>query len=119
MVKHKDNDLDAVFAVLSHVARRKTLDMLGRGACSVSELAAPHDMTLAAYMKHVRALEAAGLIACSKEGRTVTCALSPQPFSRASVWMSSRERLWNARLDALGRHLYQREETSPEHKGRR
>jgi DNA-binding transcriptional ArsR family regulator len=119
MVKHEDNDLDAVFAALSHVARRKALDMLGRGACSVSELAAPHDMTLAAFMKHVRALEAAGLIACVKEGRTVTCALSPRPLSRASVWMSSRERLWNARLDALGRHLYQREETSPAHKGRR
>ena len=108
-----------MFAALSHVARRKTLDMLGRGACSVSELAAPHDMTLAACMPHVRALETAGLVACAKEGRTVTCALSPRPLSRASVWMSSRERLWNARLDALGRHLYQREEISPARKGRR
>ena len=119
MVKHEDNDLDAVFAALSHVARRKTLDTLGRGACSVSELAAPHDMTLAAFMKHVRALESAGLIACAKGGRTVTCTLSPRPLSRVSVWMSTRERLWSARLDALGRHLYQHAETSPAQKRRR
>jgi DNA-binding transcriptional ArsR family regulator len=119
MVKHNDVDLDAVFAALSHAARRETLDMLGRGACSVSDLAAPHAMSLAGFMKHVRALEAAGLIACAKEGRTVTCALAPRPLRRASEWMSSRERLWNARLDALGRHLYQREETSPAPKRRR
>ena len=119
MVKYEDIDLDAVFAALSHAARRDTLDMLGRGACSVSDLAAPHGMTLAGFMRHVRALEAAGLIACAKKGRTVTCALAPRPLRRASEWMSSRERLWNARLDALGRHLYQREETSPARKGRR
>jgi DNA-binding transcriptional ArsR family regulator len=113
MVKYEAVDLDTVFAALSHAVRRKTLDMLGRGACTASTLAAPHGMTLAAFMKHLHALEAAGLIACSKEGRTVTCALALRPLRRASEWMSSRERLWNARLDALGRHLYLREETSP------
>jgi DNA-binding transcriptional ArsR family regulator len=119
MVKHGDIDLDAVFAALSHAARRETLDMLGRGACSVSDLAAPHGLSLAGFMKHVRTLEAADLIACAKEGRTVTCALAPRALRRASEWMSSREQLWNTRLDALGRHLHQREETSPAPKRRR
>jgi len=119
MVKHYDIGLDRVFAALSHAARRETLDMLGRGACSVSALAAPHRMTLAGFMKHLRALEAAGLIACAKDGRTVTCALAHRPLRRASEWMSTREQLWNARLDALGRHLYQREETSPARKAHR
>jgi DNA-binding transcriptional ArsR family regulator len=119
MVKHDDGELDAVFAALSHPARRETLATLSRGACTVSDLAAPHGMSLAGFMKHLRALEAAGLIACAKEGRTVTCALAHGPLRRTTEWMSNRERLWSARLDALGRHLYQREETSPARKGRR
>jgi DNA-binding transcriptional ArsR family regulator len=119
MVKHASADLDAIFGALSHPARREALDRLGRGACSVSDLAAPHGMSLPGFMKHVRALQAAGLIVCTKEGRTVTCSLAPQSFTSASEWMSSRERLWNARLDALARHLYQREEISPASKRRR
>jgi DNA-binding transcriptional ArsR family regulator len=119
MVKHEHISLDAIFAALSHSTRRETLDMLGRGARSVSHLAAPHDMSLAGFMKHLHALEAAGLIACAKAGRTVTCELAPRPLRRASEWVSSRERLWSGRLDALGRHLYQLEETTSVLKRRR
>ena len=112
MVKHSEIDLDVIFAALSHAARRTTLESLGRGAASVSELAAPHGMTLAAFMKHVRVLESAGLIECAKAGRTVTCALSDKPLRQASAWLSSREHMWNARMDALGRHLYHRQQIS-------
>jgi len=118
MVKHSSVDLDTVFAALSHAARRDTLDMLGRGARSVSELAAPHGMSLPGFMKHVHALEAAGLIACVKEGRTVTCVLAPQPLQRASQWLAARQQLWDSRLDALGRHLYHQHQTTPRRKGR-
>jgi DNA-binding transcriptional ArsR family regulator len=120
MVKHETVDLDMVFAALSHAARRDTLDRLGRGACTVSDLAGPHGMSLAGFMKHVGALEAAGLIACAKQGRTVTCTLAPRrAFRRASEWMSTRERLWNARLDALGAHLSQNQPRSPSRKSHR
>jgi DNA-binding transcriptional ArsR family regulator len=113
MVKYSEADLDAVFAALSHVARRTTLESLGRGAASVSELAAPHGMSLAGFMKHVQVLQSAGLIECTKAGRTVTCALSGKPLRQASAWLSSREQMWDARMDALGRHLYHREQVSP------
>ncbi|MEO5883672.1 MAG: metalloregulator ArsR/SmtB family transcription factor [Caldimonas sp.] len=119
MVKHQEADLDAVFAALSHAARRQTLDALGRGAASVSDLAAPHGMSLSGFMKHVKALESAGLIECAKEGRTVTCALARKPLRNASDWLASRERLWSARMDALGRHLYHREQVSPPRKSRK
>ena len=97
--------LDTVFAALASPARRATLDALGGSARSVSELAAPHGMSLTGFMKHVHVLEAAGLITCVKEGRTVTCALAPEPLQAAQQWLASRERMWSARLDALGRHL--------------
>ena len=106
MVKYADAGsavLDDVFSALANPARRATLDELGRGARSVSDLAAPHGMTLAGFMKHVRVLEAAGLIECAKEGRTVTCALSSRPLRQASDWLASRERMWSARLAGAGR----------------
>lgn len=121
MVKYHASDsavLDEVFAALASPARRATLDALGRGASSVSNLAAPHGMSLSGFMKHVRVLEAAGLIKCTKEGRTVTCALASQPLRQATEWLSSRERLWSARLDALARHLYQQEQVASTRKRR-
>jgi DNA-binding transcriptional ArsR family regulator len=121
MVKYDELDsavLDDVFAALASPARRATLDALGRGASSVSDLAAPHGMSLSGFMKHVRVLEAAGLVVCAKEGRTVTCALASQPLREAAQWLSSREKMWSARLDALGRHLYQQEQIASARKRR-
>ena len=118
MVKHSAEQLDAVFAALANAARRDTLDALGRGAATVSALAAPHGMSLAGFSKHLRVLEAAGLIECTKEGRSVTCALAATPLRRASDWLASRERLWSSRLDALGRHLYQQQQLASPKKPR-
>ena len=121
MVKYREPDsavLDNVFGALANPARRATLDALGRGASSVSDLAAPHGMSLSGFMKHVRVLEGAGLIKCVKEGRTVTCTLASRPLRQATQWVSSRERLWSARLDALGRHLYQQEQVASARKRR-
>ena len=101
--------LDHVFAALSSPARRATLDALGRGARTISDLAAPHAMSLTGFMKHVRVLEAAGLITCAKDGRTVTCTLAAKPLHAAAQWLASRERMWSARLDALELHLHDRE----------
>ena len=121
MVKYDEPDsavLDDVFAALASPTRRATLDALGRGARSVSDLAAPHGMSLSGFMKHVHVLEAAGLIKCAKGGRTVTCALVSRPLRQATKWLSSRERMWLARLDALGRHLYQQEQVASTRKRR-
>ncbi|MET0209844.1 MAG: metalloregulator ArsR/SmtB family transcription factor [Burkholderiaceae bacterium] len=112
MVKLDEPILDATFGALSHAVRRATLDVLGQGPASVSGLAASHDMTLPAYMKHLRVLEDAGFIACEKTGRIVYCRLKNDPLKVASAWVAGRESLWNDRLDALARHLYHQEELS-------
>jgi DNA-binding transcriptional ArsR family regulator len=98
--------LDEVFGALASGVRRQTLEALGSGPRSASELAAAHAMTLSGFMKHLHVLSAAGLVTCTKDGRTVTCALTGGSLSKASHWLHSRERTLNARLDALGRHLY-------------
>lgn len=113
MLNHMVNQqsaLDDVFGALSSAVRRQTIEDLGSGARTISELAAPHDMSLAGFMKHLRVLTDVGLVSCVKDGRTVTCTLVDAPLSQASRWLSSRERTLNDRMDALGRHLYHREQ---------
>ncbi|MES2398821.1 MAG: helix-turn-helix transcriptional regulator [Pseudomonadota bacterium] len=117
MVNLQDEQLDRVFAALSVSARRQVLAQLalkdGEGGCTVTELSQPHGMSLPGFMKHLAVLEAAGLIARSKEGRVVRCALDAAPMQEAAMWMSRYERFWSAQLDALGRYLYHQEEITP------
>src|SRR3982751_1343972 len=113
MVKGVDNALDAVFAALADTNRRGILESLSGGDLPVSELAAPHDMSLPGFLKHLRVLEDAGLIERSKEGRVVSCELSAQPLQEAAVWLARYEKFWTTNFDALGRYLYQQEELTP------
>ena len=110
MVQYQDAVLDRVFSALSDPTRRLVLDSLGRGSLAVSELAAPHGMSLPGFMKHLRVLEEAGLIARTKEGRVVSCELSAAPMKQAAAWMQRYEKFWTEKLDALARYLYQQEE---------
>jgi DNA-binding transcriptional ArsR family regulator len=110
MVKYQDRELDTVFAALADSTRRGILETLSEGELAVSELAAPHDMSLPGFMKHLRVLEDAGLIARTKEGRVVSCELSAAPMKAAAAWMSRYEKFWTEKLDSLARYLYQQEE---------
>ena len=111
MVKYQHGELDAVFAALADSTRRGILDSLSEGGdVAVSELAAPHDMSLPGFMKHLRVLEDAGLIARTKAGRVVSCELSAAPMKAAAAWMSRYEKFWSDKLDSLARYLYQQKE---------
>jgi DNA-binding transcriptional ArsR family regulator len=110
MVKYADDELDAIFAALADSTRRGILESLSAGELAVSELAAPHEMSLPGFMKHLRVLEDAGLVTRTKEGRVVSCALQARPMKEASVWMSRYEKFWTEKLDSLARYLYQQEE---------
>lgn len=110
MVQYQDATLDRVFGALADPTRRGVLDALGGGSVAVSELAAPHGMSLPGFMKHLRVLEAAGLIARNKEGRVVSCELSAAPMQAAAAWMARYEKFWTEKLDSLARYLYQQEE---------
>jgi DNA-binding transcriptional ArsR family regulator len=110
MVQYQEATLDRVFGALADPTRRKVLESLGQGSLAVSELAEPHGMSLPGFMKHLRVLEEAGLIARNKEGRVVSCELSAAPMKAAAAWMSRYEKFWTDKLDALARYLYQQEE---------
>ena len=77
------------------------LRRLAKQERTVSELAAPLAMSLAAASKHVKALEHAGLVRRTVRGRTHFCRLNPRPLAHADDWLRSYERLWSTRLEAL------------------
>ncbi|WP_222913238.1 metalloregulator ArsR/SmtB family transcription factor [Natrinema sp. SYSU A 869] len=105
-----DLDLDAVFQALSHPTRRALIEQLAEGPKSVSELADPHDVSLAAVSKHLQALEDAGLVAVEKDGRVRRCHLDAAPLGEAFGWLTRYRVFWEDRFDALADHLEADEE---------
>lgn len=113
MVKRHEELLDDVFRALADPTRRAMLRALGTGESSVSELAAPHRMSLAAASKHVKVLESAGLIDRTVSGRRHICRLAPAPLAEAREWLDFYEGFWSTRLDALASALNEAESDQP------
>lgn len=97
--------LDAVFAALGDATRRAILSRLTRGEASVTELAAPFEISFPAVAKHLRVLEDAGLVASEKEGRVRRCRLVTAPLHDAAEWLEATRTFWEGQFDALARHL--------------
>ena len=102
--------LDAVFSALADPTRRAILEHLAAGEASVSELAAPFDMTLPGITRHIRVLEDAGLLASRKDGRVRHCRLVEDPLRDAIAWIVRYGAFWEERLDALEQLLAERDE---------
>jgi len=92
---------DQVFHALGDATRRAIVSQLGEGPASVSELARPLPVSLAAVVQHVQVLEASGLVATRKQGRVRTCHLNPTALLEAERWLAQRRALWDGRLDRL------------------
>ena len=101
-MNRKKPDADVVFQALGDATRRRMLESISRGPISVSQLAEPFDMTLAAVVQHLQVLEESGLITTQKTGRVRTCSIERAGFAIAEEWIAARRSLWDQRLDALG-----------------
>lgn len=93
--------MDDVFQALSDGTRRAMLRDLAVGARTVTELAEPHPISLAAASRHIKVLESAGLIRREVRWRTHVCSLQAEPLARAHAELASFERFWSGRLDVL------------------
>ncbi len=100
--------LDRVFHALADPSRRAMVDRLSRGPASVSELAEPFDMTLAAVVQHLKVLEDSGVVRTEKVGRVRTCRIEAAALTSAEQWITRRKALWERRLDRLGEVLHER-----------
>ena len=98
-------DLDAIFSALSHPIRRAMLEQLAGSDATVSELARPHGVSLPAISRHVRVLEAAGLLKEEPDGRVRRCQIDAAPLSAAFGWLTRYRVLWEDRFARLAEHL--------------
>jgi DNA-binding transcriptional ArsR family regulator len=103
MLKHMD--IDSSFRALAEPTRRAIVDRLSRGPATVSDLARPFDMTLAAVVQHLQVLEGSGLIRTEKIGRVRTCRIDPAGLNTLGDWVAERRTFIERRLDRLGEIL--------------
>ena len=101
MVEFDSPRLDAVFHALGDPTRRLMLAELAQSERTVSKLAEPFAMSLAAASKHIKVLEQAGLVRREVEGRTHWVRLDPAALAGAFEWLKTYQRFWTGRLDAL------------------
>jgi DNA-binding transcriptional ArsR family regulator len=108
MVKRAPESLDAVFSALADPTRREILARLADdGDATVTELAEPFDMSLAAVSKHLGVLEEAGLLTRQKSGRVRNCRLVSEPLQPALRWIVEYGAFWEEQFDSLERYLSQ------------
>jgi DNA-binding transcriptional ArsR family regulator len=96
--------LDATFAALADPTRRAILARLASGEASVTELAAPFDISQPAISKHLKVLERAGLISRSRDAQRRPRRLEAKPLAEATEWLERYRRHWEGnfeRLDSL------------------
>ena len=97
--------IDGCLRALAEPTRRAIVERLSDGPTSVSALAAPFNMTLAAVVQHLQVLEECGLIRSEKVGRVRTCRVDPAGFAPLTNWISGRQALAVQQLDRLAEIL--------------
>jgi len=99
------DQLSATFAALADPTRRAILARLAAGEVTVTELAAPFDMTLPAVTKHLKVLERAGLISRGRQAQWRPCRLEAQPLREVADWVGEYRRFWEQSFERLDEYL--------------
>lgn len=105
MVNYSSRSLDRSLHALADPTRRAMLARIAKGDSTVSELAGPFNMSLAAVSKHLQVLERAKFVKKTKAGRVVTCTATLEPLSEMSKLLEDLGSYWNRQLDSLERYL--------------
>ena len=106
--------IDRIFRALGDPTRRAMMEKLSDNPITVSQLAEPFGITLAAVVQHLQVLEECGLAQTEKHGRVRTCRIQPASLQVAAQWIADRKSLWELRLDKLGELLAEPEQTPAE-----
>jgi DNA-binding transcriptional ArsR family regulator len=100
-----DDRISGVFGALADPTRRGLIDRLARRPASATELASTLPISRQAVVKHLQALDAAGLVTRAREGRAVRYELTPGVLDEAVAWMVESGARWDERLARLRRRL--------------
>ncbi len=98
--------LSATFAALADPTRRAILARLMSGEASVTQLAAPFEISMPAISKHLKVLERAGLIARGHEAQWRPCRLKAGPLKDVADWAEHYRRCWTESFDRLDNYLH-------------
>jgi DNA-binding transcriptional ArsR family regulator len=98
-------NLDTTFAALADPTRRAILARLAEGEVSVTELAAPFEMSLPAISKHLKVLERAGLIVRGRDAQWRPCRLDARPLQEAAAYIDKYREFWEQSFDRLDEYL--------------
>lgn len=104
---------DRMFNALSDASRRQMVERLSRGPASMKTLAEGAGLGLPSALKHLRVLEAGGIIRSEKAGRTRTFRLQPGALRSISQWVERRERELEAGFDRLAAAMAATPEEKP------
>jgi DNA-binding transcriptional ArsR family regulator len=110
---YQDPSLARLFHALADPTRLSVVERLCRGDAPVGELARPFAMALPSFLKHVRVLEDAGLVATEKSGRVRRVRLNRARLAQAADWFRDRAALWEGRMDRLGALLADEQGNAP------
>jgi DNA-binding transcriptional ArsR family regulator len=109
-----NDQLSMIFAALADPTRRAILARLAEGEATVSELAEPFEISLPAVSRHLKVLEAAGLISRSRSAQWRSSRLEAAPLGAATQWMETYRRFWDTSFDKLDAHLKRIQTTESE-----
>jgi DNA-binding transcriptional ArsR family regulator len=114
MQRHPRPDpLSATFSALSDPTRRAILARLARGEATVTELAAPFELSLPAVSKHLKVLQRSALVEQGRQAQWRPCRLTPEPLRVAAEWLSQYQRHWQESLERLDQYLRELQEKEP------
>jgi DNA-binding transcriptional ArsR family regulator len=105
MANNTDDQITSTFAALADPTRRAILSRLALGGTSVTELAAPFEMSMPAVSRHLKVLERAGLISRGREAQWRPCKLNAKPLKEAAEWLEEYRQFWEQSFDRLEEYL--------------
>jgi DNA-binding transcriptional ArsR family regulator len=111
--------LSVTFAALADPTRRAILARLALGEATVTELAAPFDMSLPNISKHLKVLQRAGLIEQGRQAQWRPCRLQPQPLRGVADWVGQYRRHWEESFERLDTYLRDLQDAAETPKGPR
>lgn len=106
-----DDPLSTTFAALADPTRRAILARLAKGEATVTELAAPFDLSLPTVSKHLKVLQRAGLIEQGRHAQWRPCRLTPEPLRGVAEWVGEYRRHWEESFDRLDAYLRELQQT--------
>ena len=99
------DQISSTFAALADPTRRAILARLSLGETSVTELAAPFEMSMPAVSRHLKVLETAGLISREREAQWRPCRLETRALKAVDDWLSRYRRFWTGSFDKMDAYL--------------